>query len=88
MNILLTILQETPGVLLAIAKGFFGDVKNNWWRYAFSLIAICCIINTMIPVGIPDILTFPLVMIVILATTGTVIMPAWEMQALRESYSE
>lgn len=84
MNTLLMVLTEAPGVITAILTGFGKDLLKNWWRYAFCLLATCCIINTLVPVGLPVTLEVPFGLAIIIATWFAVIMPAWEQQALED----
>ncbi len=84
MNTLLMVLKEAPGVAFAILSGFSKDLLRNWWRYAFALLAVCCIIDTLVPVGLPVTLEVPFGLAIIIVTWFTVIWPAWEQQALEE----
>ena len=84
MNTLLMVLIEAPRVAFAILTGFSKDLLKNWWRYAFAILAACCIINTLMPVGLPVILEIPFGLAIIIVTCFTVIMPAWEQQALED----
>ena len=84
MNTLLMVLNEAPGVIAAIFLGLGRDFVKNWWRYMYCLLAVLCIIDTLMPVGLPVILEVPFGLAIIIASFFAVIMPAWEQQALED----